>query len=210
MSYKTITDISTAEYIVKRSKFIGNIKPVSTEEEASDYISNIKTKYWDARHNVYAYALRNQSISRYTDDGEPSGTAGMPVLDILRNNDIVDVVIVVTRYFGGVLLGTGGLVRAYSHTAKLALDASNIVTMQECNTYNLECSYNQYNKINNLVFSLGGAIINSDFSQSVNLSFYVPSSEDTILKKEISELGSGKLNIKFQKMCFMPNNNIKL
>ena len=124
--YKTPTIEAHGEFTEKRSRFIGYCKPVTSEEEATRFISQIRSKHWDARHNVYAYSLREGNIKRYSDDGEPSGTAGMPVLDVIVKNEVFDVCVVVTRYFGGILLGTGGLVRAYSQAAKLALDAGKV------------------------------------------------------------------------------------
>ena len=112
--YKTVAREASDEFVEKRSRFIGYVKPVKTEEEAVAFINQKRSEHWDARHNVYAYSLREGNIKRYSDDGEPSGTAGMPVLDVIVKNEIYDVCVVVTRYFGGVLLGTGGLVRAYS------------------------------------------------------------------------------------------------
>ena len=125
--YKTVKTESHDEFTEKRSRFIGYVKPVKTEDEATGFISSIRSKHWDARHNVYAYSLREGNIKRYSDDGEPSGTAGMPVLDVITKNEVYDVCVVVTRYFGGVLLGTGGLVRAYSQGAKLALGHLDLV-----------------------------------------------------------------------------------
>jgi uncharacterized YigZ family protein len=120
---------------------------VSTEEEAVAFIAEIRSKHWDARHNVYAYSLRKGNLSRYSDDGEPSGTAGLPVLDVITKNGVTDVCVVVTRYFGGVLLGKGGLVRAYAQGAKLALAAGGVITMQSCRLCSLCCNYNQYGKV---------------------------------------------------------------
>ena len=111
-SYRTVKQETSAEFIEKRSKFIGYIKPVQTEEEAIAFIQSIKSKHWDATHNVYAYSLREGQTRRYSDDGEPQGTAGIPTLDVLQKADITDAVVVVTRYFGGILLGGGGLVIA--------------------------------------------------------------------------------------------------
>lgn len=120
----TIEDYGTDEFTEKKSKFIGYIKHVETEEEANAFIAEIKSKHWDARHNVYAYIIgENGSTQRSTDDGEPAGTAGRPVLEVIKGEDLTNVVVVVTRYFGGILLGTGGLVRAYSKAAKLAAES---------------------------------------------------------------------------------------
>ena len=112
MEYKTIRLREEAEFIERRSRFIGHACPVKTEEEAVAFINEMKAKYWDASHNVYAYCLREGQIKRYSDDGEPQGTAGIPVLDVLQKSGVVDTAVVVTRYFGGILLGAGGLVRA--------------------------------------------------------------------------------------------------
>ena len=128
--YKTVQKSSNDEFVEKRSRFIGYCTPVKSEQEAVDFINAKRSEHWNATHNVYAYSLREGNIKRYSDDGEPSGTAGMPVLEVITNNDVFDVCIVVTRYFGGVLLGTGGLVRAYSKGVKLALQASKIVLRQ--------------------------------------------------------------------------------
>ena len=114
-------------------------------------------RHWDARHNVYAYSLREGNIKRYSDDGEPSGTAGMPVLDVIVKNDLYDVCVVVTRYFGGILLGTGGLVRAYSQGSKIALQAGHPVLMQSCLLCEARCTYNQYGKISSLLIETAAA-----------------------------------------------------
>ena len=126
MSYITIPFPADAEFIERRSRFIGHAAPAATEEEALRFVAAIKAQYADATHNVWAYHLQ-QGRERYADDGEPQGTAGPPVLDVLKKSGVVDVAVVVTRYFGGVLLGAGGLVRAYSHAAHLALEAARCV-----------------------------------------------------------------------------------
>ena len=121
--YTTILDRAEDEFVERKSRFIGAIAPVETEEEALDFIAQIKHQHRDATHNTYAYVLKN-GVKRYSDDGEPQGTAGVPMLDCLEKEGLVDVAVVVTRYFGGILLGAGGLVRAYSHGAKIAVDAA--------------------------------------------------------------------------------------
>ena len=112
--YITVKNSGEDEFVEKRSRFIGYCKPVKTQDEAVSFINEIRSKHWDATHNVYAYVLSDGQIMRYSDDGEPQGTAGVPVLDVIKKMGIVDVVVVVTRYFGGIMLGAGGLVRAYS------------------------------------------------------------------------------------------------
>lgn len=145
--YKTIEDYGIAEIVKKRSKFIAHARPVSSEAEAIEYLNFLKQKYWDARHNVYAYILRENNIMRYSDDGEPSGTAGVPVLEILKKEELTDIIVVVTRYFGGILLGTGGLVHAYSKAAKAGVEAAGIVNMILCRKVKIKCDYNLSGKI---------------------------------------------------------------
>ena len=129
--YKTVREFAFDEFVEKKSRFIGHIAPVSTEEEAIAFINEMRAKYRDATHNVYAYSLRENQIKRASDDGEPQGTGGVPVLNVLNGNGLVDVCCVVTRYFGGTLLGVGGLVRAYAEGAKIAVAAADIKIMAE-------------------------------------------------------------------------------
>ena len=145
-SYITVRKYASFEYEDRKSVFIGEALPVSTEDEALSFIDSVKKKYPDARHHVYAYVLRDNSIMRFTDDGEPQGTAGMPVLDVIRKNGITDIAVVVTRYFGGTLLGTGGLVRAYTAAALGAVKEAEIITYDVYTTLKIEASYSDYQK----------------------------------------------------------------
>ncbi len=191
--YKTVKNTSSDEFTEKRSRFIGYVKPVKTEREAVDFINSIRSKHWDARHNVYAYSLREGNIKRYSDDGEPSGTAGMPVLDVISKNEVNDVCVVVTRYFGGVLLGTGGLVRAYSQGAIIALEAGQIVKMESCLLCSLKCSYNQYGKISSIIPEHGGVIDDSVFEADVSIKFHIKPDSFDALKKKLADLTSGEI-----------------
>ena len=191
--YKTVKIESSDEFTEKRSRFIGYVKPVKTEAEATEFINSIRSKHWDARHNVYAYSLREGNIKRYSDDGEPSGTAGMPVLDVITKNEVYDVCVVVTRYFGGVLLGTGGLVRAYSQGSKIALEAGQVVLMQNCLVCSLTCTYNQYGKISSLIPDNGGVIDDSVFESDVKLSFHIKPDGLPALNKKLADLTSGEV-----------------
>ena len=191
--YKTVKIESSDEFTEKRSRFIGYVKPVKTEAEATEFINSIRSKHWDARHNVYAYSLREGNIKRYSDDGEPSGTAGMPVLDVITKNEVYDVCVVVTRYFGGVLLGTGGLVRAYSQGSKIALEAGQVVLMQNCLVCSLTCTYNQYGKISSLIPDNGGVIDDSVFETDVKLSFHIKPDGLPALNKKLADLTSGEV-----------------
>ena len=172
--YRTIAQAAQVELEEKRSRFLGYIQPASSEEEALAFLESIRSKHWDARHNVYAYRLREGGRSRYSDDGEPQGTAGMPVLEVLQKKELCDCVIVVTRYFGGILLGTGGLVRAYSQTASLAADAAGRVLMRPCAMCKLECDYADYGRLSSLVPEWGGRVDDAQFAQHVTLSFRLP------------------------------------
>ena len=145
--YKTVQNHAETLLIEKKSKFFSNVAPVESEEEALEFLATIKKKYSDATHNVYAYIIDENNIFRYSDDGEPGGTAGMPVLDTIRKEGLVDVIVVVTRYFGGTLLGTGGLVHAYGASAKQGLVEAGIVTRTLCNIVEVKCDYTMVGKI---------------------------------------------------------------
>lgn len=147
-SYKTVYQRAEKEIVINKSRFIGYVKPVKTEEEAQAFVEEIKKKHRDASHNVPVYLLsENFSIQKYSDDGEPSGTAGVPVLNMLKNEGITDLAIVITRYFGGIKLGTGGLVRAYTQSAKEALEEAKIIEMVEYELIQANLEYNQHGKI---------------------------------------------------------------
>lgn len=191
MEYITIKDETSAQFVEKRSRFIGYIKPVSDEQDAVDFISAIRSKHWDATHNVYAYCLRRDGICRYSDDGEPSGTAGMPVLSVMTKGGITDCVIVVTRYFGGILLGGGGLVRAYSHSAALAVEAAGQVIMKECCNCVAVCDYSSYGKAAALVSESGGVIDDTIFTDRVELRFHIASGSFDTLTRLIADATCG-------------------
>lgn len=193
--YKTVSREASPEFVERRSRFIGYIKPVTTEKEALDFINSIRAKHWDATHNVYAYVLREQNTCRYSDDNEPQGTAGMPVLDVIRKSGLTDVCIVVTRYFGGILLGGGGLVRAYSHSASLAVEAAGQIMMMSCVLCTLECTYNQYGKLSSLIPENGGTIDNAVFSDKVVLSFHIPANDLQRIDKLITDTTSGTVHL---------------
>lgn len=146
-NYKTIKQRASAELIERRSRFIATVRPVSKESEALQLIEEMRSKYYDATHNVYAYIISENNICRYSDDGEPSGTAGIPVLDVLRKENLTDVAIVVTRYFGGILLGGGGLVRAYGASAKKGVDSGIVVTKTLCDIIKIKTDYTTFGKV---------------------------------------------------------------
>ncbi|MBC8569388.1 IMPACT family protein [Zongyangia hominis] len=166
--YITLKKRDQDEFVERRSRFIGTATPVQTEEEALAFISELRSKYWDASHNVYAYILRDGTV-RYCDDGEPQGTAGVPVLDVLQKEGLTDLCVVVTRYFGGILLGGGGLVRAYSHGAKIAIDAAGRKPMSVCKIYDLEMDYSMYGKVSYLLPQFHAVTLSSDFGVAVKM-----------------------------------------
>lgn len=193
MEYRTVQQQANDEYIIKHSRFIGYCCPVSSKEEAEAFVASIKSKHWDATHNVYAYIIREGNIKRYSDDGEPQGTAGVPVLSVLEKEDVTDTCVVVTRYFGGILLGGGGLVRSYSHTAKIALDKSKIITMAKAKELRIVCDYNFYGKLESFLRSENIVILNSDFADSVALTVCVTDDMYGIFKGKLTELSNGKI-----------------
>ncbi|WP_370767421.1 YigZ family protein [Ruminococcus sp.] len=191
--YITVLEYASDEFVEKRSRFIGYCKPVKTEQEAIDFINEKRSEHWNATHNVYAYSLREGNIKRYSDDGEPSGTAGMPVLDVIVKNEIFDVVVVVTRYFGGVLLGTGGLVRAYSRGSKIALEAAKPVIMQNCIVCETRCAYNQYGKVSSLIMGLGADVDDTVFESDVLVKFHIKPDLLGTLNKKLADATSGEV-----------------
>ena len=193
--YKTVLENASDEFVEKRSRFIGYCKPVKTEQEAIDFINEKRSEHWNATHNVYAYSLREGNIKRYSDDGEPSGTAGMPVLDVIVKNEIFDVVVVVTRYFGGVLLGTGGLVRAYSHGSKIAVEAAKPVIMQNSLVCEARCAYNQYGKVSSLIIGVGAAVDDTIYESDVLVKFHIKPDLLGTLNKKLADATSGEVTV---------------
>ena len=190
--YKSLRSEASAVYIEKKSEFIGYAAPVSTEEEAIAFIEKIRKKHADARHNVYAYLLKN-GTTRYSDAGEPQGTAGIPTLEVIRKGGFCDAVIVVTRYFGGILLGAGGLVRAYTAAAKMAAEASGIVTYTERTVFTLDCSYTDYQRLLPQLKRFGISVDDTVFSDSVKLFLSAETTGFTAFSDAICEMSGGKL-----------------
>ena len=190
--YTTIRHEASAEFEEKRSIFIGYAKPVKDEEDAAEFIKKIKSMHKDATHNVFGYTMKNGVVARYSDDGEPQGTAGMPVLDVIRKSGVDDACVVVTRYFGGTLLGAGGLVRAYSQAAKIALEAAEIVTFEPYTELSVPCSYSDYQKISAELPKYGAIIDDTDFSDSVILKIAVKSEIAPKVIEKVSEISAGK------------------
>lgn len=199
--YLTLAGEGNGEYVEKKSRFIGIAAPVSTPEEAAALVAKEKAKYYDARHWCYAYRLRN-GFQKYADDGEPQGTAGLPILDILERKNITDCIIIVTRYFGGTLLGTGGLVRSYSAAGNQAVANAPLLSMQPYLIGELTCDYNQYGRISPLIPQMEGIVTNSDFGEQVTLTFYLPTPAKEAFEKELTELSYGSITATFTGSLF--------
>ena len=193
--YRTIAQEAEDSFEEKHSKFIGCVCPVKTEEEAQAFIAARKKQYWNATHNVWAYVLDGGRVRRFSDDGEPQGTAGIPTLDVLIKNNVTDCVVVVTRYFGGILLGAGGLVRAYSHGAVLALAAGGIIERRLCDNLSVTCDYGQYGRVGPLIAAHGGVLTDTEFTDTVTLRFYLPVGEDAALQAALTEASAGALEL---------------
>ena len=193
--YTTIQHYSSFEYEDRKSIFIGEALPVSTESDALDFIARVKKKYSDARHHVYAYVLRENSIMRFSDDKEPQGTAGMPVLDAIRKNGCTDAVIVVTRYFGGTLLGTGGLVRAYSSAATGAIRAANIITYDIYSILQITASYSDYQRIMPYLNEDEFRCEDTKFFDNVIISGKIKKDKKETFLKKITETTSGRCGV---------------
>lgn len=194
--YKTVEFESKDEFIEKKSRFIGYVKPVKTQTEATEFINSIKSKHWDATHNISAYVLRENNIQRSSDDGEPSGTAGVPTLDVLLKEGVVDACVVVTRYFGGTLLGAGGLIRAYSHASKIALDSGNIITMAPCKVLSVSVDYSFYDRLNILLYEFNANIENSEFTDNVTVTFSIRANTVELLQEKLTQKSNGKYLLK--------------
>lgn len=189
--YLSLGAPAQAEYIEKKSRFLGFCAPVSSAQEALDFISRIKSEHPTARHHVYAYRVLEENATRYSDDGEPQGTAGMPVLDILRKRDIQNAVVVVVRYFGGILLGANGLVRAYTAAAADAVCASGIVRFSPMTSFTIDCQYPLYQKLMHLLPSYQGRIDESDFAEAVRLRITLPEAQFEPFSQALCQISAG-------------------
>ena len=193
-----------AEYVEKRSRFIGHVWPVGSEEEARRRIEETRKRHYDARHNCWCYVIREGNILRYGDDGEPQGTAGQPMLNVFLREEVTNVCCVVTRYFGGILLGAGGLTRAYGGTAKLALNQAGISHMRLWASLVIPCGYAQYERVRQLAEMEGGIIAGTDFGADVVLSVLLPAERTEGLQARLTELSAGQLELLVEEEAFRP------
>ena len=197
-SYRTIHKYGRDEIIINKSRFIGHAMPVDNEEEALEFIDKIRSEHKDATHNVYSYVLGdNNNIQRFSDDGEPSGTAGIPVLEVIKKEDLRNVVVVVTRYFGGIKLGAGGLIRAYTKGAKIGLEAGIIVDKVLHKKIKVRVNYTSYGIIENFLNQGGYIIDNIIYDDAVNIYVYIKIKDVESFNKKISNLTSGTADFEY-------------
>jgi len=192
------------EIVEKKSRFIAHVKPVKNEEEALLFISEMKAKFWDATHNVYAYVIGNNNIQRYSDDGEPSGTAGVPVLEVIKKEGLQDIVVVVTRYFGGTLLGAGGLVRTYGKSAREGIHKAGIVTMKLCHRIIIQSDYTLLGKIQNEIANAGYIIGDINYEEDVTLNIFVPALQTDNFINHLIDITNNRVSIEKKEKKYIP------
>lgn len=195
MKYITIKSPVSSSFTEKRSEFIGHLCPVETNDEAVAFINSIKEQHRKAKHNVYAYILQNDNMTRYSDDGEPQGTAGMPVLDVLQKSGLTDVCCVVTRYFGGILLGGGGLVRAYTHSAALTVETAEILKIYSCTTLKLTAPYNLFGKITYILPDYEIKQLDTSYTDDVTITLNVKSELEKPFIDKLTDVTFGNIHI---------------
>ena len=201
--YITVKKPSESLYIVKKSKFISNVLPIKDQKEAENHIASFRKKYWDATHNVYAYTLGlDDDTQKFSDDGEPSGTAGKPVLEVIKSKNIKNVLVVVTRYFGGIKLGAGGLVRAYSESAAIGLENSEIIKRAKCNLYKITTDYNMLGKIEWELNQKKLIIKDIEYLENVSITVSVPINKPLNFEDFILNITSGNATVKYLKSCY--------
>ncbi|WP_053957604.1 YigZ family protein [Inediibacterium massiliense] len=202
--YKTILQYAQIEHMIEKSRFIGYIKPVENEEDAIRFIEEIKSIHKSATHNVPIYMIgQNNEVQRYSDDGEPAGTAGVPILDMLKKEDIKNVAIVVTRYFGGIKLGTGGLVRAYTSTAKLVMEQGKVIEKVLHDLIKIRIDYTMLGKVQNEILNAGYIIKDTIFDEAVNIHVYAPVQKSEELIHMIQNLTSAKGETKIENTLYL-------
>jgi len=195
MEYKTIARPCEAKFIEKKSEFIGYLCPVQTEEQAIAFIEEIRAMHRKATHNCYAYILRENNAARHSDDGEPGGTAGVPIYEVLRKEGLTDVCCVVTRYFGGIMLGAGGLVRAYTKGAKDAVDAAQIKCMAEAEQLIVTVDYGLYGRLAQVFLDNDARVENEEFADNVKITLYVREENAQKLREKLTDVCNGNVNV---------------
>ena len=202
--YYIPTRAAESEFVEKRSRFIGYIKPVETEAEARAFVEEIKKRHYDARHNCWCYLLREGGVVRYSDDGEPQGTAGQPMLGVFEKEGITDLVCVVTRYFGGILLGTGGLLRAYTKGAKDALDAAGVSVVRRWVRQLVPCTYSLYERLKQETERFGAVIEDTEYGADIVLTVLVPEEQSDAYAARILDFTAGTVETLVDGEVFQP------
>lgn len=192
-----------AEFVEKRSSFLGHVRYVETEDEAKAFVTEMKKKFYDARHNCWCYIIKDGAV-RYSDDGEPQGTAGIPMLEVLKREGVTNVVCVVTRYFGGVLLGTGGLLRAYTKSAKDALDAAGICVVRRWVKAEIACSYAMLERLKTECTAIGGVVADIEYSADVCLKLLLPEDKADTFSQRTADVTAGTSALKITGEEFKP------
>lgn len=201
--YKTLRQSASDEFIINKSRFIGYGSPAQTEEEALAFLKGIREKHKDATHNCYAYVIgRNAGIMRYSDDGEPGGTAGLPIMEVLKTQGVVNCCVVVTRYFGGILLGAGGLVRAYTQGCVAALKASGVVVMEPSQQYLCEVGYPLWDKVQYALKSLPVQLLGSEFTTAVTFTLLVREKDAQQVLDTLTRVTDGKIETLLEEESF--------
>ena len=199
--YRIPSGPGEAEFSEKRSRFLGHVRMVESEEEARAFIAEMKKEYYDARHNCWCYSIKD-GPERYSDDGEPQGSAGLPMLEVLRRRGVTNAVCVVTRYFGGVLLGTGGLLRAYTRSASDALDAAGVSQVRRWRETSIDCSYAQAEKRKGEIAAAGGTVSEVAYGAAVTLRVLVPEELAESFRDRIFDLSAGSVEVRYTGECF--------
>lgn len=207
-TYNTLHEFGMDEIIIEKSTFIGYAKPIKTEEEAIEFVNEIKKKHKDATHNVWAYTVgKTMNIQRYSDDGEPQGTAGIPTLEVIKKEDLRDVVVVVTRYFGGVKLGAGGLVRAYTKGAKIGIDAAKVIEKVMYKEVRIKIDYNQLGKVQNEIMNMNYFVKDTIYEDNVEIIVYSRLEEVKVLTDKMIDITSATAEIKLCEEFYLSEQN---
>ncbi len=202
--YSTVFSETKTEYVEKRSRFIATLRHCETEADANAFLEEMRSKYWDAKHNCFACSVNEGKLCRFSDDGEPHGTAGKPMLDVIVGSKITNIAVVVTRYFGGVLLGTGGLVRAYSKSVQDCLALAEVYTMIPSTVFSITCDYTDHGRLVNLITSFDANINNTDFSENVTVEFSLKDQAVEEFSKKLTETFSARLKLDEKEKKLMP------
>lgn len=195
MNYFSVAQEAVEEIVIKKSRFIGYVTPIYDEENVQNILNYAREKWPQARHYCYAYIIKNNNVERYSDDGEPSGTAGVPILSVLRNNDLKNVMVVVTRYFGGTLLGAPGLVRAYTQASSLAIETAGIKRFDLCTHLQITCDYTYWGNIEHKLLQEGILVNNIEYLDKVKADIFCPVNEEESFKNQLTTYSNGTAEI---------------